>query len=248
MTDDAVAVVTIANPGARNALDDRARRQLLSDLRDVTARPEVRAVVLVGEADAFCAGGDLPSMPTEPGPIAARLGEMHDIVALVHAGPKPVVAAVEGPAYGSGMALAAACDHVVASQDASFGCTFGRVGLMADTGLIWTLPRRVGPAAARRILLGSAVLSAGEAAEVGLADELVPAGGALDRAVEVAGTWRRAAPGALAATRRMLADGLAEVLRAELAEQTALLATADFAEGRAAFADRRRPRFGGSAD
>ncbi|MER7006074.1 enoyl-CoA hydratase-related protein [Dactylosporangium sp. NPDC000555] len=248
MSDSAVAIVSIDNPSARNSLDDRARRALLADLASAQSDPDVRVIVLHGEGGHFCAGGELRSMPTEPHLARARMGEMHTILRLVVEGPKPVLAAVEGSAYGSGMALASACDVVVAGQSAIFGCTFGRVGLAPDTGLAWTLARRLGHVPARRVLLGGMVLKRDRAAELGLVDVSVPDGEALSSASAEARRMAAAAPLATAGVRALVAGastGLTEFLDLELSVQTNLLASDDFREGRTAFFDRRPPVFSG---
>jgi enoyl-CoA hydratase/carnithine racemase len=242
---DDLAIVRIENPEARNALDDGARKALLHCLQEATQDVAVLAVVLTGSDTVFCAGGDLRSMPTEPDLIRARLGEMHAIVRLLHAGPKPTVAAVEGVAFGSGLSMATACDHVVIGAGARFGCTFGRVGLIADTGLNAVLPLRVGSRVARRILLGQAVIGDDDAVAMGLADELAFAGTALAVAIDACARWRGVAPLALAGTRRLLAAGLDAALAAELEAQIELLGGVDFDEGRRAFFERRTPAFSG---
>lgn len=163
-------------------------------------------------------------------------------------GPLPVVAAVEGAAVGAGTSLVAACDYVVAGRSATFGAIFRRIGLVADSGLHWTLPRRVGPGPARRMLLRGKIVGAEEAHALGLADELADDGGSLAVARAVAAELALAAPLALAATKRMLADPpetLAGTLHAEECVQVELFETADFAEGDDAFFAKRRPVFRG---
>jgi enoyl-CoA hydratase/carnithine racemase len=239
---DGIGTVTIDNAPARNALDNDTRKALLDALRAATADAACVAIVLNGAGDTFCAGGDLASMPTDEAAIRPRLGEMHEITRLLHSGPKPVVAAVDGFAFGSGLSLASASDRVVATDRARFGCSFGRVGIVADSGLLWTLPHRVGGPAARAIMLENRVLEADEAQRLGLVDEVVPATELRSRAEAWAGMFRDTAPGAVAATKRLLAESrgsLDELLTAEMDAQIDLLATADFAEGRAAFFEKR---------
>jgi enoyl-CoA hydratase/carnithine racemase len=207
--------------------------------------PLCAAVILTGAGDTFCSGGDLSSMPTEEEKIRIRLGEMHDIVRLLHAGPKPTVSVVDGAAFGSGFSIAAACDHVIATEEAMFGCSFGKVGLIADSGLIWTLPRRVGAGAARSILLENRNIGALEAYRLGIVDE-VAGRDHLARAKEWAAAFQDSAPSALCATKRLLADtggSLDDFLAAEADAQVTLLAGADFREGRSAFFERRPPSF-----
>jgi 2-(1,2-epoxy-1,2-dihydrophenyl)acetyl-CoA isomerase len=241
---DRVSIVAIENSTVKNALDDGTRKSLLAALKAVTSDPCTGAVVLTGSAGTFCSGGELRSMPTDPDKIRSRLGEMHEIARLIHIGPKPVVAAVDGAAYGSGLSLACACDHIVASTDASFGCTFARVGLIADTGLLSTLPGRLSGPHARSIVLRGSILTATRAFEIGLVDELAEPGDAINCAIRQAQSWSETAPLAFAASKRLLAPTFEDLLRAEMEEQVGLLMSSDFAEGRAAFLDRRRPRFG----
>ena len=136
-----VAVATLNDPARRNALSPEMRAALLEALDPLASDREVRSFVLTGAGGTFCAGGDLRSMRSGD-PIYARHRMMvtHRLVRLLAAGPKPVIAAVEGHAFGAGLSLAALSDICVAGRGASFGAVFGRVGLMADLGLLWSLP------------------------------------------------------------------------------------------------------------
>jgi 2-(1,2-epoxy-1,2-dihydrophenyl)acetyl-CoA isomerase len=244
--DGRVATVTIDNPDKRNAIDDATRRALLADVRAALVDDACRAVVLAGVPGAFCAGGELASMPTDEATIRVRLGEMQEIARLLHAGPKPVVAAVDGPAMGSGLALAAACDRIVASPRARFGCSFGRVGLVPDVGAAWTLTRRLGSGASRDLMLRARTLDVTEAHTLGLVDELATDDDVVDRARAWAGDFAEASPGALAALKRLLAGDAPSFdafLAAELEAQVGRLTSGDFVEGRDAFFERRPPRF-----
>jgi 2-(1,2-epoxy-1,2-dihydrophenyl)acetyl-CoA isomerase len=241
-----VVTVTIDNPAKRNSLDDATRHALLRDLRDATSNTRCRAIVLTGVPGAFCAGGDLATMPTEEDRIRVRLGEMQEIAQLLHAGPKPTVAAVDGPAMGSGLALAAACDRVIATPRATFGCVFGRVGLVPDVGAAWTLRRRLRAGAARDLMLRSRTLDAEAALAIGLVDEVTGEADLMDRARAWAGDFERTAPEAVAALKRLLAteaSSFDDFLAAEMETQIGRLASAEFAEGRDAFFERRPPAF-----
>lgn len=243
---DGVTTVTIVNPAKRNAIDDATRHALLAELRDAIADHGCRAIVLAGAPGAFCAGGELSTMPTDEEHIRIRMGEMQQIARLLHTGPKPVVAAVDGPAIGSGLALAMACDRVIATPRARFGCTFGRVGLVPDVGAVWTLGRRMRAGAARDLLLRSRILDLDEAYAVGLVDEIATEDAVLDRARAWAGSFGEVAPQAVAAVKRLLASEAATfeaLLAAELDAQVERLGSAEFAEGREAFFERRPPRF-----
>lgn len=246
---DPVVVVTLNNPDQRNALSPAMREDLLAALDPLMGDDPCRAIVLTGAGGAFCAGGDLKSMrPGEPIYARHRLMAGHRLVRLLAGGPKPVVAAVEGAAFGGGLSLAALSDYCVAARDARFGAAFGKVGLMADLGLMWSLPARIGMARAKRFLLLDETLAAGQAVAIGMADELAAPGAALDRALEAARDFARGAPLATAATRAAFAGlpgSLDAVLAAELDLQSALMASDDHAEGRRAFLERRAPAFEG---
>jgi 2-(1,2-epoxy-1,2-dihydrophenyl)acetyl-CoA isomerase len=247
---DAVAVVTLNEPGKRNALTVALRRSLLATLDELSGDASCRAVVLTGAGGAFSSGGDLSVMRADD-PMGARerLRIIHDIVRRIAIGPKPFVAAVEGAAFGAGLALAAACDVVVADPGARFCASFARVGLMPDAGLLWSLPPRVGMGAARRMMLEASVVTGEEAKALGLVDEIAVPGGALDAALVRAQVLARAAPLSIALTKAAFArgtDDLERVLAAEMDGQPMLFATQDHAEGLAAFTGKREARFRGA--
>lgn len=247
-TEDMVRTFTLNDPDRRNAISVPLRRELRTALEEAMSDEGCRAIVLTGAGRAFSSGGDLSSMPRHDRADARdRLHLVADVVELMVTGPTPVIAAVEGAAVGAGTSLTAACDYVVAARGSTFGAIFNRIGLVADSGLHWTLPRKVGPGPARRLLLRGRLVDADEAHRLDLVDELVDDGDALIVARERADEFTRKAPLALAATKRLLAHpaSLTETLHAEEQAQVALFETGDFAEGNAAFFDRREPRFTG---
>jgi enoyl-CoA hydratase/carnithine racemase len=156
----------------------------------------------------------------------------------------PIVAAVEGWCVGAGLSMACACDTIVAAEDARFGAGFGKVGLMADLGLPFTLPARIGAGRARQMFLHHTQLAAPEAERIGLVDRLVPKGGALAEAQRIAATLAAQAALPIALTKRMLAEGLDAALERERDWQSMCFLTADHEEGRAAFMEKREPVFG----
>ena len=242
----AVLLLTLNRPAKRNALDDHARRELAGQLEAAHTDHGIRAIVLAGSGGFFCAGADIGAMSQEPGAAQARMTLLTRLARAIVHGPKPVIAAVEGGASGLGLSLAAACDHVVAAENARFTASFGRLGLVGDTGLFWSLTGRLGPARTRRFLLFTESVAAPEAARIGIADELVAPDEtqrvALDRAAQLA----RASASALAATKRILANPRQDfdsLLAAEADAQIGLLTSSDFDEGRRAFFERRSPVF-----
>jgi 2-(1,2-epoxy-1,2-dihydrophenyl)acetyl-CoA isomerase len=174
-----------------------------------------------------------------------RMERTHQLVRTLAKFSKPVVAAIEGWAAGAGLSLALCCDFVVAAADARFVASFGNIGLIGDLGLLHTLPRRVGEAWARRILLLGETLDTTLAERIGIVQEVVPAGGARDAAQGWAARLAERAPLAVASTKALLAEGLDALLDREREQQAMLLLTEDHAEGKAAFAAKRAPRFAG---
>jgi 2-(1,2-epoxy-1,2-dihydrophenyl)acetyl-CoA isomerase len=244
-----VRVIMLNRPRRRNAIDLPLRALLAEVIEAAMEDDRVRVLVLTGAGGSFCAGGDIATMTRLAEEAArARAEAAQRVVRAIWTGRKPVVAAVEGAAMGAGLALALACDRVVAASDARLGTSFTRVGLAGDLGIFATLPARIGPAAARQLLMFAGEVDAAEALRIGLIDAVTEPGQALGRALSDARRLAAGPPLALAAVKSMLGrwprDPF-EVLRAEVDVQVALFDSDDFAEGVAAYHERRAPRFGG---
>lgn len=246
--DDPIATVIISNPERRNAVSREATQELADAFRELDADDDVRCVVLTGEGDAFCAGLDLTSVGGSP---TAELVDrsFHAAVREIATCGKPVIARVDGPAVGAGAALAIACDLVYAAESAELGFSFSRIGLTADTGATWNLPRLVGVQTAFELLATGRMVGGLEAAELGLVAE-VAATDELDelveeRAVELANGPTRA----LSSLRRLLlranANTFEEHLEREAREQIGIYHTNDMMEGVTAFTEGREPEFEG---
>jgi 2-(1,2-epoxy-1,2-dihydrophenyl)acetyl-CoA isomerase len=209
----------------------------------------VGAVLLVGEGPNFCTGGDVGAFAAaaEPGPTVRALADLlHDLVRALVDAPVPVVAAVHGWAAGAGMSLVLAADLAVAGAGARLRPAYPAIGFSPDGGLSWTLPRAVGAARARHILLTDRTLDAPEALDLGIVAAVVPDDDVAGEAARLAGTLAAGPTAALARTKRLLRDGAGRDLAAQLdAEAAAIAACAAGAEGRegvAAFRERRAPR------
>jgi enoyl-CoA hydratase/carnithine racemase len=242
-----VRTITLNDPRHRNAISLEMRGLLVDALSSADTDARCRSVVIAGAGGNFSAGGDLSSMSADPGAARARLHAIVDVIRAVVLCSKPVIAAVDGIAFGAGLSLASACDVVVASRDARFCCAFSGVGLTADAGLHWSLPARVGYGRARMLIMLGRVVDSETAHFYGLVDQLTD-GPSVEAGVGLAEEFARRAPLALAATKAILATGpagLDEVLAREASAQRALLASEDFAEGRRAFFEKRRPEFVG---
>jgi enoyl-CoA hydratase/carnithine racemase len=241
-----IAILTLDNPPRRNALSMEMRLRMIEALRRLETDANVRALILTGAGGHFCAGGDIVDQGASTLPDGReRFRVTHEMVRLLAAGSKPVIAAVEGWAAGAGLSLALLCDTVVAAETAKFSAPFGRIGLVGDLGLLHTLPARIGQGRARQMLLYGEPVDAAEALRIGLVDWVVSAGSALQTALDYARTLAASAPLPIALTRQFLSRELAAALDWEREVQAALMMTDDHAEGRAAFLEKRAARFTG---
>jgi 2-(1,2-epoxy-1,2-dihydrophenyl)acetyl-CoA isomerase len=216
----------------------------------------VRAILLAGSGDHFCSGADIVAR-NAPGGERPRVGSVqrrvaslaHRLVPLVCNVQVPVVCAARGHVAGIGLHLAAAADFTVAADDATFWEPFTQRGFTPDSGGTWLIPRRVGPARARELLLLGRRLDGAEAAAWQLVHRSVPAEDVDPTAEELV---RRLAEGptvALGLTKWLLHQGEARPLESHLPDEAFALElssrSADFKEGLAAFREKRPPRFGG---
>jgi 2-(1,2-epoxy-1,2-dihydrophenyl)acetyl-CoA isomerase len=244
-----VRVITLNRPDVRNAIDMPLRIELGDAIEAAQADSTVRAIVLTGAGGTFCSGGDISTMvePIAAADVRSRTDLAQRVVRAIWRGDKPVIAAVEGAAFGAGLSLALACDRVVASSDARFGAGFARIGLAGDMGISATLPERLGPARARQFLMMARHVDASEAMQLGLVDAVVTPGAALTAALADAAVIADGPPLAIAAIRRGSSlQARLEALETEAANQVVLFRTADVAEGVAAFHQRRQPVFRGT--
>ena len=248
--DGAVLNITLNRPDVLNALDEAAQRALADALAQAAGR-DIRAVVLTGAGRGFCVGQDVSQFPRD----AEAVGELlrrwfNPAVEAIRSLPKPVLAAVNGPAAGAGLALAMACDMRLAARSARFVPAFLGIGLVPDSGLSHTLPRLIGPAAAFDWLVSNRALAADEAAQLGLVNRVVDDEQLAGEAASVAAALASGPTAAIAMTKTLIEDSgrrsFAEQLEQEAAMQARAAAGADFAEGVAAFLEKRPARFTGS--
>ena len=246
-----IVTVTLNRPEKKNAVIPSMWVELGDVLDQIARDASVRTVVVTGAGGEFCSGADLwaPSTDVEPPhqllamrTVGRAIQELHDL-------PQPTIAKVPGVAAGAGCSLALACDLVVASDEARFSEIFAKRGLALDGGSSWLLPRMIGLHKAKELAFFADILSASEAAEIGLVNRVVPAD-ELDAFVD---DWaaRLAAgpPIALSLSKRMLNNAthvtLAQALEDEARSQSVTLASQDTTDAFAAFVEKREPNFRG---
>ena len=215
--DGAVAVVTLADPGRRNALALEMTRDLARTVTEVAGRDDVSAIVVTADPPVFSAGGSLDDLLTPRAPLE----EMYAGFQAIAAAPVPTIAAVGGPAIGAGVNVALACDVIVCSPSARFDPRFLDVGIQPGGGLLWRLRERVGRQAAAALVLCGEALDGEQAAAIGLAWRCVPDDELADAARALA---RQAArrPRALLARAKQTLDETASVTDGEAAVQLEL--------------------------
>ena len=251
---DGVATLTMNRPEARNALDAAMKQAFAELVPRLAADDAVRAVVLTGAGGAFCAGGDLRAMAAVRPAMTLdgwrqRMREIHPWLIQLIELDKPLVAAVDGPAFGAGFGLALAADFVVASPRARFCLSFMKVGLGPDFGAVYTLPRVVGVQRAKELMLSAREVPAAEALQLGLVLEVQPEDRLLARARALAGSFVDASPEAVRFIKQdvaaSLASSLPEMLEREADHQARCFDTAYQAEAVERFLAKQPPRFGG---
>lgn len=251
--EDGVAVVTMNYPQRRNAFSMAMRVALIDVFQRLFHEDAAtRAIVLTGSEGHFCAGGDLSEMQA----ATPTLLELRERIAvgvrlfrLIYTGTKPVVAAVEGTCFGAGLSLAAACDLAVSSSAAKYCCAFTKVGLLPDTGLLWTLPQKVGGGKARELMLKADVFDAATAQRIGLVNQTTEPGGALDAAIRQAARFASYPPVTLALLKASLVNAgnsIEDAWRLEVDLNPLTRQTSDHTEAVAAFMEKRKPAFTGT--
>ncbi|EFV86222.1 hypothetical protein HMPREF0005_02605 [Achromobacter xylosoxidans C54] len=224
------------------------REQLISHMQSIADDDAIRAVVLTGSGDAFCAGSDASGMGGRDAAASRkRLRLLQRSVLSIYTLEKPVIAAVHGACVGLGWSLALACDHIIATDKAFFSQIFGRMGLAPDGGSAWFLVRNIGVLRAKDLIYSCRRLQASEALSWGLVNRVVPVSELADVAMSHA-RMLAAGPGmAIGLSKNMMqaasTPSLEAFLESELLIQTQLTQSADYREGVAAFKEKRTPEF-----
>ena len=205
-----VATLTLDHPATRNALSPQMREEVAEVVRGVKQDRGIRALVITGAGGHFCSGGDLrniASVGLDNQGWRERLHDVHDWLQDLITLDRPVIAAVDGAAFGAGLGLALAADFVIATPRARFCVSFLRVGLVPDFGAFYTLPRIVGPQRAKELMLSAREVGAEEAVRLGIAMELQAPEQLHSRAQAMAASFVHASPTAVSLIKRAVSAG-----------------------------------------
>ena len=195
---DGVVLLTLDNPGMRNAMSDEMTSSWVAAIEEIAADTSVRAVVVTGEGSAFCSGGNTSWIASEPDAsvdrLRSRMLPFYRAWLSIRRLEVPTIAAVNGAAIGAGLCLALACDIRYAADGAKLGVPFNKLGMHAGMAGTWLLPNVVGPAHARDLLLTGRVVEADEALRLGLVSRVIDSGSFLDEVLGDGGRHRRDRP------------------------------------------------------
>lgn len=246
---DGIATLTLNRPKSLNAINRKMADELTDALTRLAADTSVRVLLLRGAGDAFCAGGDVRDMAGQ-GPRSADealegMARYRRLTLALHNFQRPVIAAVDGVAFGAGMSLALLADLVLLSDRARLCLVFQRVGLVPDCGALYTLPRLVGLQQAKALALTAREINAQEAQAMGLALEVLPAAELHARALQLAQAIAKGSPTALTLTKQALdaslQSDLPAMLALEAASQAVALTSDEHRQAVQAFVRRRAP-------
>src|ERR1700687_1522545 len=242
-----IAKITLNRPDKRNAINTQMIAELQTAL-DTIEKSHSRVVIVTGAGTSFCAGMDLEMLaaiakqsPAENQEDSRRIAKM---LRRLWSFPRPMIAAVNGPAYAGGCGIATLCDFTLAAPDAKFGYTEVKIGFLPAIVSVF-LTRQIGEKRTRDLLLTGRIIEAAEAKEMGLINEIVPPEKLMDRAKELAEILIAASPSSLTRAKRLLTSAAAASVDADLEravlENARIRCTPDFQEGLASFLEKRKP-------
>ena len=216
-------VLTISNPEHRNALAPEMYAAGVEALNVAETSADVRSVILTGEGAMFCAGGHLQRLQSNrekpPEVQAQSIDGLHSWIDAIRTFPKPVIAAVEGPAAGAGFSLCLACDFIVAAEDSFFVMAYVNVALSPDGGATWHLSRMLPRQAASEILMAGERIGAKRLHELGIVSRVAAPGAALAEALAIAEKLNAKAPNAIAAIKELMNEAAYSSLSRQLAAE-----------------------------
>jgi 2-(1,2-epoxy-1,2-dihydrophenyl)acetyl-CoA isomerase len=246
-----VAVWRLNNPEIRNPLSAELKAALAEQAQSFVADSSLKALVVTGSDECFCAGGDLRSLDLDRRTVAVRqrMRMTHSWMKLLAHSDKPVIMAVNGAAVGAGVSLALTGDIIVASERAFFMAGFPKVGVLPDLAILYNLPRAVGAPQAKDFLMTNRRVDAQTALSMGMISRVFAHDELLAGAIAIATDLANGPGVAIGLTKSLLDlshnDTLETFLLREEAAQAIVFGTEDFAEGSSAFREKRKPSFKG---
>jgi 2-(1,2-epoxy-1,2-dihydrophenyl)acetyl-CoA isomerase len=249
---DAVATIRLTRVEARNSMDMLLKAELAEVIELAATDTAVRAVVVTGSGNAFCAGGDVTEMDLNTDPVTSR-ARLRTLLATVYLPlaemEKPTIAAVNGHCHGSGLSLMMACDLAIVADDAMFSCAFVKVGLLPDCGAMYFLPRRLPMNVAKELIFTGRRFDAAEAKELGLVNRVVPADELMKHVGELAADLATSPTVALGMAKTLLERsvllGARDFAEFEALAMGTIFSTEDHLAARAAFKNKSTPEFKG---
>lgn len=247
---DFVTTVTLNRPDRLNALNMQLANELYDVLAQEDKNDETRVIVLTGAGRAFSAGADLRPSATDSGPASANAPTLAERLfqALVDL-EKPIIASINGVAVGGGCTMTLLCDIRIASENARFQLPFTKLGICAELGSTYVLPRLIGLGKASELVLTSRMVDAQEAGEIGLVDHVVPADQLEQATLEMANNIAKLPPMAVRMNKRGLKLGVASDIESQVRYEnlaiSVLSKTEDAREAVLAFREKRDPVFTG---
>ena len=250
---DAVLWITLNRPEALNAMSPAMAKELHEVALQIDANNSVRAVILTGTGKAFCAGGDLGAF-VAAGEQARTLilqmtGDLHLALSRLSRNRAQVIAAVNGTAAGAGFSLAMAADLAIAEEQAVFTMAYTNAGLSPDGSSTYFMPRKIGDRRTRELMLTNRLLTAPEALDWGVVNQVVEGGGALAAARVMATGMAQGPTEAYAQVKRLLDSSFSQSLETQMELEARAIAgqvaSVDGQEGMLAFVEKRKPQFRG---
>ena len=251
--DSGVATITLNRPEALNAMSPAMAKELHEVALQIDANNSVRAVILTGTGKAFCAGGDLGAF-VAAGEQARTLilqmtGDLHLALSRLSRNRAPVIAAINGTAAGAGFSLAMAADLAIAEEQAVFTMAYTNAGLSPDGSSTYFMPRKIGDRRTRELMLTNRLLTAPEALDWGVVNQVVEGGGALAAARVMATGMAQGPTEAYAQVKRLLDSSFSQSLETQMELEARAIAdqvaSVDGQEGMLAFVEKRKPQFRG---
>ena len=244
-------VLTLSNPEHRNALGPEMYAAGVEALNAAETNPDIRSVILTGEGSVFSAGGNLQRLQNNrqkpPEFQAQSIEGLHSWIEAIRTFPKPVIAAVEGPAAGAGFSLALACDLIVSAVNSVFVMAYSAIALAPDGGGSWSLSRLMPRQLATELLMCGERSGAERLHQMGIVNRLTEPGHALEQALQWAAQLNERAPNALSSVKELLAEADVSTLNAQLARErdhfVKNLHHANAGIGIAAFLNKEKPKY-----